>query len=264
MVSGQMPKTSRIIGAARSDYDRDAFRAHVHQGLKDHVDKSLLKQDDVDAFLGQLDYLQLDIFTDDGWKALRKMLRGDVIRAFYFSVAPSLFGEIARRLVQFKLADQDARIVVEKPFGRDLETAKALNAELAACFDEKQVYRIDHYLGKETVQNLMAIRFGNALFEPLWNAQHVDHVQITASESLGVGGRGAYYDKSGAMRDMVQNHLMQLLCLTAMEPPSKFEANAVRDEKLKIIKALSPVAPNEVVRGQYNATEDEDTRQLFR
>ncbi|GHA40662.1 glucose-6-phosphate 1-dehydrogenase [Amylibacter ulvae] len=256
MLSGQMPKTSRIIAAARSDYDAEAFRKHVHDGLIEHVDKALLKKGDVDTFLGQLDYLQLDIFTEDGWKALGKMLRADVIRAFYFSVGPSLFGEIARRLVQFKLADRDARIVVEKPFGRDLETAKALNAELAECFAEHQVYRIDHYLGKETVQNLMAIRFGNALFEPLWNAQHVDHVQITASESLGVGGRGSYYDKSGAMRDMVQNHMMQLLCLTAMEPPSKFEANAVRDEKLKIIKALSPVAPNDVVRGQYSATGD--------
>jgi len=151
------------------------------------------------------------------------------------------------------MTDDQTRIVVEKPFGRDLESAKALNAELRDCFNESQIYRIDHYLGKETVQNLMALRFGNILFEPLWNSQYIDHVQITASESLGVGGRGAYYDKSGAMRDMVQNHLMQLLCLTAMEPPSKFEANAVRDEKLKIIRALGDVSKSDIVRGQYSA-----------
>ena len=144
---------------------------------------------------------------------------------------------------------------MEKPFGRDLESAQALNKTLRDHFDESQIYRIDHYLGKETVQNLMAVRFGNVLFEPLWNAQYVDHVQITVSESVGVEGRGAYYDKSGAMRDMVQNHLMQLLCLTAMEPPSRFDPGAVRDEKLKVIRALDPVDPADIVRGQYTDPE---------
>ena len=141
--------------------------------------------------------------------------------------------------------------MVEKPFGRDLESAQALNKTLRDHFDESQIYRIDHYLGKETVQNLMAVRFANMLFEPLWNAQYVDHVQITVSETVGVDGRGAYYDKSGAMRDMVQNHLMQLLCLTAMEPPSRFDPDAVRDEKLKVIRALEPVETRDIVRGQY-------------
>ena len=140
---------------------------------------------------------------------------------------------------------------MEKPFGRDLKTAKELNAILAEHFTEEQIYRIDHYLGKETVQNLMAIRFGNMLFEPLWNAQYVDHIQITVSETVGVGDRGEYYDESGAMRDMVQNHLMQLLCLIAMEPPARFEPDSVRDEKLKVIRALDPVAPHHIVRGQY-------------
>jgi glucose-6-phosphate 1-dehydrogenase len=148
---------------------------------------------------------------------------------------------------------------VEKPFGRDLASAKALNAVLAECFPEDQIYRIDHYLGKETVQNLMALRFANALFEPLWNAQHIDHVQITVAESLGVEGRGAYYDKSGAMRDMMQNHLMQWLCLTAMEPPATFDAESVRDEKLKVIKALDPVLSQDIVRGQYRADKDGDS-----
>jgi glucose-6-phosphate 1-dehydrogenase len=153
------------------------------------------------------------------------------------------------------MVDPDTRIVVEKPFGRDQETAKALNASLAVHFEECQIYRIDHYLGKETVQNLMAIRFGNMLFEPLWNSQYVDHIQITVAETVGVQGRGEYYDRSGAMRDMVQNHLMQLLCLIAMEPPAKFDPDAVRDEKLKVIRALDPVEPKDIVRGQYLAAE---------
>jgi glucose-6-phosphate 1-dehydrogenase len=143
--------------------------------------------------------------------------------------------------------------VVEKPFGRDLASAHALNAELARSFNEDQIFRIDHYLGKETVQNLMALRFGNALFEPLWNAQNIDHVQITVAETLGVEGRGAYYDHAGATRDMVQNHLMQLLCLTAMEPPTMFNAESVRNEKLKVIKALDPLSEDDIVRGQYRA-----------
>ena len=187
----------------------------------------------------------------EGWQALQKLVRKDVVQAFYFSVAPSLFGPLAERLHSNDIAGADARIVVEKPFGRDLESARALNATLRDHFEEGQIYRIDHYLGKETVQNLMAIRFGNVLFEPLWNAQYVNHVQITVAESVGINGRGAYYDKSGAMRDMVQNHLMQLLCLIAMEPPSRFDPDAVRDEKLKVIRALEPVGRDDIVRGQY-------------
>ncbi|MEM8656713.1 MAG: glucose-6-phosphate dehydrogenase, partial [Pseudomonadota bacterium] len=180
-------------------------------------------------------------------------LRDDTIRAFYLSVGPGLFGTIASKLSATGLATKDSRIVVEKPLGHDLASARELNKQLSTSFDEHQIYRIDHYLGKETVQNLMALRFANALFEPLWNAQHIDHVQITVAESIGVEGRGGYYDKSGAMRDMVQNHIMQLLCLTAMEPPARFEPDAVRDEKLKVIRALDPVEPQETVRGQYRA-----------
>jgi glucose-6-phosphate 1-dehydrogenase len=155
------------------------------------------------------------------------------------------------------IADAWSRIVVEKPFGRDLASAKALNEVLAKHFNETQIYRIDHYLGKETVQNLMAVRFANILFEPLWKAEYIDHVQITVAETVGVDGRGAYYDKSGAMRDMVQNHLMQLLCLIAMEPPYHFDPDAVRDEKLKVIRALKPVRPEDIVRGQYGAGKGE-------
>ncbi|MEQ8366072.1 MAG: glucose-6-phosphate dehydrogenase, partial [Roseicyclus sp.] len=206
---------------------------------------------DVAAFLDRISYIPVDATGEGGWQALKDTIRDDVVQAFYFSVAPSLFGALAERLHTHDIARADARIVVEKPFGRDLTTARELNATLAAHFHEHQVYRIDHYLGKETVQNLMAVRFGNMLFEPLWNSQYVDHVQITVAEEVGVGGRGSYYDRSGAMRDMVQNHLMQLLCLTAMEPPAKFDPDAVRDEKLKVIRALDPVEPRDLVRGQY-------------
>ena len=251
MRAGQFGENCRIIGAARSKYSLDDFRAEVKEALEEHIRPEGRSDELITKFLGLLDYIAIDVFTDDGWNALAKMQRGDVIRAYYFSVGPSLFGEIARRLDAHGMADPTVRVVVEKPFGRDLETARALNAELRDCFTEDQIYRIDHYLGKETVQNLMAVRFGNALFEPLWNATHIDHIQITAAESLGVEGRGPYYDKSGATRDMVQNHLMQLLCLTAMEPPNKFEANAVRDEKLKVISGLEALTKENIVRGQY-------------
>ncbi|MDJ0639870.1 MAG: glucose-6-phosphate dehydrogenase [Paracoccaceae bacterium] len=249
--AGQMPSTSRIIGAARSEMDQATYQKEVAGALEEFLPKDARPKDQIDAFLDCIDYVKIDAMGEGGWSELSSKLRSGVVRAFYFSVAPSLFGPLAERLHGHSCAGPKCRIVVEKPFGRDLESAKALNKTLRDHFDEGQIYRIDHYLGKETVQNLMAVRFGNVLFEPLWNAQYVDHVQITVSESVGVEGRGAYYDKSGAMRDMVQNHLMQLLCLTAMEPPSRFDPDAVRDEKLKVIRALDPVDPADIVRGQY-------------
>jgi glucose-6-phosphate 1-dehydrogenase len=202
-------------------------------------------------------YCRVDAKGKGGWSSLAKLIDTTRIRAFYFSVGPSLFGDLAERLHQHGMADGESRIVVEKPFGRDRESAGVLNKTLAQHFDESQIYRIDHYLGKETVQNLMAIRFGNMLFEPLWNSQYVDHIQITVAEAIGVAGREEYYDRAGAMRDMVQNHMMQLLCLIAMEPPAKFDPDAVRDEKLKVIRALDPVPPDDIVRGQYLGDEDE-------
>ena len=250
-VAGQMPDDARVIGAARTELNDEGYRTEVRDALKEFVSKRLLSEEHIAAFLSRLHYVAIDAKGEDGWKKLRDLMRDDVITAFYFSVAPALFGDLAERLHQHKIADARSRIVVEKPFGRDLESARALNQTLAEHFDETQIYRIDHYLGKETVQNLMAVRFGNVLFEPLWNAQYVDHIQITVAETVGVGGRGSYYDKSGAMRDMVQNHLMQLLCLIAMEPPSRFEPDAVRDEKLKVIRALQPVEGDDIVRGQY-------------
>lgn len=248
-VAGQFDENSRILGVSRSDHETEKFRDIVRKAIKDpEIDDAQL-----DAFLTRVEYISLDAKGERGWQVLADVVRSDTVRAFYLSVAPSFFGAIARRLEQFGIATPDSRIVVEKPFGHDLDSAKALNAELRECFQEHQIYRIDHYLGKETVQNLMALRFANSLFEPLWNSSQIDHVQITVAESLSVEGRGEYYDQSGAMRDMVQNHLMQLLCLTAMEPPSKFTPNAVRNEKLKIIEALEPVPVENIARGQYRA-----------
>lgn len=251
--SGQMPETARIIGAARSDLDNDAYRKQIDSALQEFVPDQYRAAKDVKSFLDRIHYVAIDATGENGWAKLKTLVRQDIVQAFYFSVAPSLFGPLAERLHALGIAGPDARIVVEKPFGRDLATARDLNRTLRDHFDESQIYRIDHYLGKETVQNLMAVRFGNMLFEPLWNAQYVDHVQITVAEQVGVDGRGAYYDKSGATRDMVQNHLMQLLCLIAMEPPSRFDPDAVRDEKLKVIRALEPVDPNDIVRGQYRS-----------
>ena len=250
--AGQMNEGGRVIGAARSDYDTAGYREFVVEVIRE-VEGKACDYKSLEAFTHLIDYVKVDARGDEGWPELAGMMVTGRVRAFYFSVGPGLFGALARRLHSYGMADAQSRIVVEKPFGRDLASAKALNRVLADHFDEDQIYRIDHYLGKETVQNLMAVRFGNMLFEPLWNSQYVDHIQITVSETVGVGGRGAYYDKSGAMRDMVQNHLMQLLCLIAMEPPAKFEPDAVRDEKLKVIRALETVPPEDIVRGQYLA-----------
>ena len=255
--SGQMPAEARIIGAARGDLDDAAYRNLIGEAIAEFVPKDRQDKEMIAGFLERLHFVPIDARGEKGWPELAKLVRNDAVQAFYFSVGPGLFGDLATRLHKHEIAGPQARIVVEKPFGRDLDTAKALNAVLADSFDESQIYRIDHYLGKETVQNLMAVRFANVLFEPLWNAQYIDHVQITVAETVSVDGRGAYYDKSGAMRDMIQNHLMQLLCLTAMEPPSKFEPDAVRDEKLKVIRALDAVPAENIVRGQYGADGDE-------
>jgi glucose-6-phosphate 1-dehydrogenase len=256
-LAGQMPGESRIIGAARADLTEAAFRDLVRAAIAEFVPKARQDATAIDGFLDRIQYVAIDATGTGGWDRLKGLMREGVVKAFYFSVAPSLFGDIAQRLSEHGIADAKSRIVVEKPFGRDLASARALNAVLARHFTEAQIYRIDHYLGKETVQNLMAVRFANILFEPLWKAEYIDHVQITVAETVGVDGRGAYYDRSGAMRDMVQNHLMQLLCLIAMEPPYHFDPDAVRDEKLKVIRALKPVPPEDIVRGQYGAGKGE-------
>jgi len=254
--AGQVPQGTRIIGAARAALDAKGYRAFVAGAINEFSDPPVKETDSrLQDFLLCLDYVAIDARGDRGWAELADKITGDRVRAFYFSVGPGLFGDLAERIQSSGLVNAETRIVVEKPFGHDLDSARTLNRTLAAHFDEGQIYRIDHYLGKETVQNLMAVRFGNMLFEPLWNSQYVDHIQITVAETVGVGGRGGYYNRAGAMRDMMQNHLMQLLCLIAMEPPAKFDPDSVRDEKLKVIRALDPVEPHHIVRGQYLALE---------
>ena len=212
-----------------------------------------------DRFAGRLRHVQLDAMAADGWDRLHAALSDEAgrPRVFYLATAPALFGPTCQGLHDAGLITPHARVVLEKPIGTDLASAQAINDQVGAVFAEDQIFRIDHYLGKETVQNLMALRFANSLFEPLWSHGSIDHVQITVAENLGVEGRGGYYDKAGALRDMVQNHIVQLLCLVAMEPPAAFDADAVRDEKLKVLKALRPITPADIdtktVRGQYKA-----------
>lgn len=253
--AGQIPDGTRIIGAARSEYSIAEYRDKLAADLKKNTNDALCDATVLAAFLQLVTYVSLDGSAETGWPALCERLSGrggdERVQVFYFSVGPALFEPLAERLHSYGLTSAATRIVVEKPFGHDLASARDLNRTLASHFDEGQIYRIDHYLGKETVQNLMAVRFGNMLFEPLWNSQYVDHIQITVAETVGVLGREDYYERAGAMRDMTQNHLMQLLCLIAMEPPAKFDPDAVRDEKLKVIRALDPVEPYHIVRGQY-------------
>ncbi len=253
--SGQMPENARVVGVSRKPFTDEDFRDYTLKAIHEFAIQGSEDDRRVKSFLQRLHYVSIDATGERGWNELRSFLRKGPIRAFYFSVGPNVFVPLAERLHRHGIANERCRIVIEKPFGHDLESARELNRTLARYFDERQIYRIDHYLGKETVQNLMAVRFGNILFEPLWNAQFIDHIQITVAETVGVSGRGAYYDGCGAMRDMIQNHLMQLLCLTAMEPPHRFEPDAVRDEKLKVIRALDPVPPTDLVRGQYEGSD---------
>jgi len=254
---GQLPAGARIIGGGREDLSDEAYRAQMRDALGRHAAEHGAAPGAIDAFLAQVSYRRLDAKVRETWEALAGVLadRPDSIRVFYLAVQPSLFSAACEQLRAAGLNGARSRVVVEKPIGHDLPSARAINEVLAATFAEEQTFRIDHYLGKETVQNLIALRFGNALFEPLWNAAHVDHVQITVAEQAGVGDRYGYYDAAGAMRDMVQNHLLQLLCFVAMEPPHSIAADPVRDEKLKVLRSLQPLtgagALAATARGQY-------------
>ncbi len=259
-LDGQIPAQSRIIGVARSDLDTDAFRKMVHESRGKFSPGVCVDEAKCDEFQRHIEYVRLDGSAPAGeWGPLREALtngKGNV-RIFYLATAPSLFVTIAERLAEAKLAPPGSRIVLEKPIGRDLASAREINDGVGRVFDERNTFRIDHYLGKETVQNLLVLRFANMLVEPVWSRATIDHVQITVAEDIGVEGRGDYYDKSGALRDMVQNHILQLLCLVALESPNSIDADAIRTEKLKVLSALRRIDAKEAalktVRGQYKA-----------
>jgi glucose-6-phosphate 1-dehydrogenase len=258
-IAGQIPPQSRIIGSSRRDLGVDGFHELARHAVEMHVKPPDRGEAALERFMSRLHYVAVDATGDDGWDHLKKELadQPERIRVFYLATAPELFGPICQALGRHGVVTPRSRVVVEKPIGKSLDSARAVNAAIGEVFPEDRVYRIDHYLGKETVQNLMALRFANALFEPVWNNAHIDSVQITVAETLGVEGRAGYYDTAGALRDMAQNHLLQLLCLTAMEPPTSLAPDAVRDEKLKVLQSLVPITPTNIsentVRGQYRA-----------
>ncbi|MDA8048688.1 MAG: glucose-6-phosphate dehydrogenase [Rhodospirillales bacterium] len=256
---GQIPPPSRVIAAARSVLSRSEYQAHVETSLRQFLDGEDLDGQTWTRFRERLHFVSLDATGEAGWPDLVCLLDDSPreVRVFYLATAPHLFGPIAHRIKASGAQSPDARLVLEKPIGNDLASARRINDEVGAVFAEPRIFRIDHYLGKETVQNLLVLRFANALFEPLWQSHTIDHVQITVAESIGIEGRGIYYDRTGALRDMVQNHLIQLLCLVAMEPPASLDREAVRDEKIKVLHALAPISAADVthktVRGQYRS-----------
>ncbi len=255
---GQFVGDSRIIAASRSKHSRKQYLELVESALKSNLDEGDFDAEQWKTFNRRIHFTHVDAYVHDSWEALKKLLSGkeDRIRVAYLATAPAVFGTTAKGLKKNGLITKKMRIVLEKPLGHDLKSACEVNDAIGKCFHENQIYRIDHYLGKETVQNLLALRFANSLFEPLWRRGAIDHVQITVAEDLGVGNRVEYFDKIGTLRDMVQNHLLQLVCMVAMEAPSSLHHDAVRDEKIKVLRALKPIGPDRVrentVRGQYS------------
>ena len=253
---GLLSPELRIIGTARTELDDSEFRERADAALKDHLQPGFHSEGVAKRFLARLHYVALDINDPQGFARLAERV-GDPCNgvAIFLSTAPSLFKPTIDGLQSAGLACPSVRMALEKPLGADLESSREINDSVAAAFPEDRTFRIDHYLGKETVQNLLALRFANSMFEPLWNSAHIDHVQITVAETIGVEGRGDYYERAGALRDMVQNHILQLVALVAMEPPADFNATAVRDEKVKVLRALRPItcadAEANSVTGQY-------------
>jgi len=255
---GLLPDGLTITGTARADNDDDSYRAFTKAALDKFVPKDRIDDEAVSSFLERLGYQSLDATDLDHYKQLAEKV-GDVSGglAIFLSTAPSLFEAVIRGLDSAGLAGETVRIGLEKPLGYDLASSREINDTVATAFSEERTFRIDHYLGKETVQNILALRFGNSFFEPVWNARGIDNVQITISETVGLEERAAYYDGAGALRDMVANHMLQLLALVAMEPPARFDGNAIRDEKAKVFRSLRTIkpedAPRDTVTGQYAA-----------
>jgi glucose-6-phosphate 1-dehydrogenase len=265
---GHLPESFAIVGVGRQEMLSDEFRDQMIANLKEFAGSDP-DEKKIEWFCGRTYYTGGD-FDDDKklFADIKDMLR-DVCEAnsipenffYYMAIPPDMFANVTRKIVKHGLGREDnehwRRFIFEKPFGRDLASAQKLNSDLLKILEERQIYRIDHYLGKETVQNILVFRFGNSIFEPIWNRNFIDHVQITVAEKLGVETRGGYYDSAGALRDMIPNHIFQLLTLTAMEPPVSFDANSVRDEQTKILQAIQPFSPEDAlhsaVRGQYNA-----------
>ena len=253
----KLPPVTRILGVGRHTWNRQDYLDFIHKQSPAFIDENAFDCTLWESFLERLDYLNLDVTNAQAYSKLKESFTQPAQRVFYLATAPNLFTKICANLSAAGVVDEQSRVVLEKPLGTDLASARAINEEVARYFSEKQIYRIDHYLGKETVQNLMVLRFGNAIFEPLWRAPYIKSVQITVAESVGVGSRAGFYDGAGAMRDMVQNHLLQLLCIVAMEPPISFAPDDVRDEKLKVLRSLRKMdladIKRDTVRGQYTA-----------
>ena len=254
---GLLPDGLRIIATARSAHTDDDFRSFAAAALAEFVEPDRHHPDQVARFLARIAYVTLDATRPEGYTALSAAIGDPSHVAIFLSTAPSLFGPTIAGLAAAGLAGPGVRLALEKPLGSDLASSRLINDAVAAAYPEDRTFRIDHYLGKETVQNLLALRFGNTLFEPLWNAAGIDHVQISIAETVGLESRAGYYEGMGALRDMVQNHMLQLLALVAMEPPARFDPTSVRDEKVKVLRSLRPIDRSNVeaccVRGQYTS-----------
>ncbi|MBL4607909.1 MAG: glucose-6-phosphate dehydrogenase [Pseudomonadales bacterium] len=259
--------TSRIIGLSRGNISSEEYCNILFRALEEYSPKGVGTTEQWSSFSKRISFLMLDGNSHDDFIKLSQMLKEEQTsnRLFYLATQPSLYVHICRNLAENNLITESSRVILEKPIGQDLKTAQDINRHVSTWFKEEQIYRIDHYLGKETVQNLLILRFANSLFESQWNNNYIDHIQITIAEKIGVGSRGSFFEQVGTMRDMVQNHLLQLLCIIAMEPPYDSSPDAIRDEKLKVLKALKPIKEealhNNVVRGQYSHSTN-DTEML--
>ncbi|MET0249635.1 MAG: glucose-6-phosphate dehydrogenase [Sphingobium sp.] len=257
--SGRLADDFQIVASGRSQRSDEAFRAEVDEALRKYLPEDRYDESLAQKLAGMISYVPVEAGKAEQFAALAERLNGRLERgvAVYLSTPPSLFVPTAEGLAQAGIIRDTMRIAMEKPIGEDLASSREVNDGIGALFDEDRVFRVDHYLGKETVQNLLALRFGNVMFEPLWNASAIDHVQITVAETVGLEGRVAYYDGVGALRDMVQNHVLQILSIIAMEPPARMDPTSVRDEKVKVLRSLRPLTPDTVkansVRGQYQS-----------